>query len=186
MSLNPEGPLGSYLCDITLPAIPVMLQFLFCGTKKVNRIFIGRKKSNFPFFSPVCFLISCFLMFLYHSFHGWMLFSFNQFSISCYFWSLIYAMFSQLSYWSSRGCWSVWKSCIIIQNIFVLFVLGYLLVWSVITGQDLGILQTNEDFILREDIPWRSYQKESCPIRRVWRQLYSWWEHHPTGLYCRG
>ena len=55
-SLNPEGPLG--LCDVILPAILIMCQFPFCGTKKVNRMFKQVKKSNLSFFSSVCFLIS--------------------------------------------------------------------------------------------------------------------------------
>ena len=28
-SLNPEGPLGSYLCDVTLPALLITCQFSF-------------------------------------------------------------------------------------------------------------------------------------------------------------
>ena len=43
-SLNPEGPFGSYLCDITLPVFLNACQFLFCRTKKVNRIFYWVKK----------------------------------------------------------------------------------------------------------------------------------------------
>ena len=43
-SLNPEGTSGSYLCDVILPAILIMCQFLFCGTKKVNKDFYQVKK----------------------------------------------------------------------------------------------------------------------------------------------
>ena len=58
-SLNPEGPLGSYLCDVTLPSL-YHVSVSSCGTKKINRIFLpGDKTSEFPF-SPVCFLSSCF------------------------------------------------------------------------------------------------------------------------------
>ena len=57
-SLNPEGPLGSYLCDVTLPALSITCQFLFCGTKKINRIFYQVKK-NLIFLS---FLWSIFIV----------------------------------------------------------------------------------------------------------------------------
>ena len=53
----PKGPLGSYLCDITLATLLITCQFLFCGTKKVNRIFY-RVKQNLIFLS---FLWSIFL-----------------------------------------------------------------------------------------------------------------------------
>ena len=47
MSLNPEGPLGSYLCDITLPALLIMCQFLFYGQESKQRIFYQVKKNLF-------------------------------------------------------------------------------------------------------------------------------------------
>ena len=60
--LNPEGPLGSYLCDITLSSLLLMCQFLFCGTKKVNRIFYRVKKNlNFLSFLQSIFLFPVFL-----------------------------------------------------------------------------------------------------------------------------
>ena len=55
-NLNPEGPLGSYLCDITLPPLLVTCQFLFCGQESKQRIFNGWKKSVFSFFSAVKFI----------------------------------------------------------------------------------------------------------------------------------
>ena len=46
------------MCDITLLALLIMCQFLFCGTKKINRIFYWVKK-NLIFLS---FLWSVFLV----------------------------------------------------------------------------------------------------------------------------
>ena len=59
-NLNPEGPLSSYLCGVTLPALSVTCQLLFCGTKKINRIFIY-KKSKFLSFLWSIFLVPVFL-----------------------------------------------------------------------------------------------------------------------------
>ena len=42
-SLNPEGPSGSYLCDVTLPALSIMCLFFF-GTKKLTGFLPGEKK----------------------------------------------------------------------------------------------------------------------------------------------
>ena len=52
------------MCDITLLALLIMW-----NKENKQDFLLGEKKSNFPFFSSVCFLSSCFLMFLYHSFH---------------------------------------------------------------------------------------------------------------------
>ena len=59
-SLNPEGPSGSYLCDVTLPALLIRCQFLFCVIKKIKQDFLpGDKTSKF-----LSFLQSIFLVFL--------------------------------------------------------------------------------------------------------------------------
>ena len=55
-SLNPEGSLGIYLCDVTFPAV------LIAG-------FFTRGKSNLFLFSQEYFLFPGILMFFYHSFH---------------------------------------------------------------------------------------------------------------------
>ena len=59
-SLNPEGPLGSHLCDVILHAILITCQFLFCGTKKVNRRFYRVKKIFLSFLRSI-FLFPVFL-----------------------------------------------------------------------------------------------------------------------------
>ena len=43
-SLNPEGPLDSYLCDLTVPTLLITCQFLFCGQESKQRIFFLRVK----------------------------------------------------------------------------------------------------------------------------------------------
>ena len=99
-NLNPEGPLGRYLCDVTLPTLLITCQFLFCGTKKVNRIFYWVKKSNFPFFTLVYFLISCFLMFHYHSFMADSVIFFKSiFNFLLFLIVNLLHMFSRLSYY---------------------------------------------------------------------------------------
>ena len=45
-SLKPEGPLGSYLCDVTLPAQLITCQFLFCGQRNSTRIICHKSKKN--------------------------------------------------------------------------------------------------------------------------------------------
>ena len=44
LRLKPEGPLGSYLCEVTPPAQLVTCQFLFCGQRKSSRIFLPVKE----------------------------------------------------------------------------------------------------------------------------------------------
>ena len=62
-------PLGSHLCDVT-PALWVTCQFLFCGTKKINRdFFSGWKKFFFFLFLQLKFNSLFFLLILYHTFH---------------------------------------------------------------------------------------------------------------------
>ena len=60
-SLNPEGPLGSYLCDVTLPVLLIRCQFLSCRTKEVNRIFTRWKNLIFLSFLQSIFLFPVFL-----------------------------------------------------------------------------------------------------------------------------
>ena len=86
-SLNPEGPLGSYLCDVTLPALLIMCQFLFCGQESKQRIFHGVKKNlYFLSFCPVNFLNPC-LSYVPLSFcpPNIILLCVNRFLISCYY-----------------------------------------------------------------------------------------------------
>ena len=53
----------SYLCDVTLPALLITCQFLFCGTKKINRIFYEWKNIIYLSFLWSIFIIP--VMFLY-------------------------------------------------------------------------------------------------------------------------
>ena len=59
MSLNPEGLLGSYLCDVTLPALLITCHFLFCGQESKQRILPGEKDLYFLSFLQFNFLNSC-------------------------------------------------------------------------------------------------------------------------------
>ena len=60
-SPNPEGPLGSYLCEVILPALLIMCQFLSVE-QKINRIFYRViKKSKFLSFLQSIFLVPVFL-----------------------------------------------------------------------------------------------------------------------------
>ena len=43
-SFNPEGLLGSHLCDVIPPALLIMVQFLFCGRESKQRISLRVKK----------------------------------------------------------------------------------------------------------------------------------------------
>ena len=43
-SLNPEGPIGSHLCDVTFPALLIMCQFLFCGRESKQGFFLWVKE----------------------------------------------------------------------------------------------------------------------------------------------
>ena len=61
-SLNPEGPLGSYLCNVTLPPLMIRCQFLFCGQESKHDFSPGERNQCFISFSPVNFLnpfLSC-------------------------------------------------------------------------------------------------------------------------------
>ena len=48
-----------------------MCQFLFCGTKKVSRIFYWVQKKSLNFLSFLRFIFLFPVMFLYHSFNRW-------------------------------------------------------------------------------------------------------------------
>ena len=54
--------IGIYLHDIILPAVLITCQFLFCGTKRVNRIFIEWKKSNLSFLLSRFFFLCSFII----------------------------------------------------------------------------------------------------------------------------
>ena len=133
--VNPEGPLGSYLCVVTLSALLITCQFLFCGTKKINRNFYWLKNSSFSFLFLVDFLISCFIMCLDHSL-TMEDYAFFIKSIFYFLWNLIVNlrnMFLGLSHLSSWPSCLVWK-CIFPNSYFILFFPGYLLSWDIITG----------------------------------------------------
>ena len=97
MSLNPEGPLGSYLCDVLLPVLLITCQFLFC--RQEQRILYWVKKiCIFFLFSGLIFLILVFLMFLYYSFRQISYIIFCSFSIACYSCLLVHVIrFSDFS-----------------------------------------------------------------------------------------
>ena len=56
-SLNPEGPLGSHLCDVIPPALLIKCQFLFYGRERKQDFSQGeRNLCVFPF-SPLEIII---------------------------------------------------------------------------------------------------------------------------------
>ena len=63
ISLKPEGPLGSYLCDVTLPAQLITYQFLFCGQRNSTRSFTCERNLDYFYFSRINFCILVFLLF---------------------------------------------------------------------------------------------------------------------------
>ena len=46
-SLNPEGPLGSYLCDVTLPTLFITCQFFVWNKENKHDFLLGDKKFKF-------------------------------------------------------------------------------------------------------------------------------------------
>ena len=119
-SLNPEGLLGSHLCDVTLPALLIRCQFLFCGTKKINRSFYWVIKNlNFLLFLPSIFLVHVFFCsFLIPFTENLITFIKSIFNILLLLIVILRHAFSRLLYLSAQfSC-----SCIMIQ-IFYLFCL---------------------------------------------------------------
>ena len=111
-SLNPEGPLSSYLSDVALPALSVTCQFLFLWNKENKQDFLlgeKKKKKDLVFLSFLwsIFLVR-FLMFLYHSFHrGSIIFIESVFHVLLFFIFYLLYMLPRLFYLSSRRSCSV-------------------------------------------------------------------------------
>ena len=121
-SLNPEGPLGSYLCDITLPSLLITCQFLFCGTKKINRIFYWVIKNLYFFlFLWSIFKVPVFVCsFLIPFMENLIAFIKLIFNILLLLIVVLRHVFSRLSYLLTQLSYSIQKPCIMIQ-IFYLF-----------------------------------------------------------------
>ena len=121
-SLNPEGPLGSNLCDVTLLAFWV--SFL-CNKESQQNFLSGEKNLIFLSFLRSKFLISCFLCsFIIPFMKIFLIFIKSIFNFLLFFTINLRHMFTRLSYWS-WSC-SVWMSCIIISSP------GQLMPWSVV------------------------------------------------------
>ena len=134
-SLNPEGPLGSYLCDITLPALLIM-SVSFCGTKKINRIFYRVIKNlNVFLFLWSSFLVPVFFCsFLIPFMENLITFIKSIFGILLLLIVVSSHAFSRLVFF---GTTLVFVSEVVhynSNNLLILFVPGYLLTRSVVTG----------------------------------------------------
>ena len=123
-SLNPEGPIGSYLCDVTLRALLITCQFLFCGTKKINRIFyrVIKNLSFFLFLRSIFLVPVFFCSFLIPFTENLIIFIKSIFSSLLLLIVVLRHAFSRLSYFSAHFSCLFRKLCVTIQ-IFYLFCL---------------------------------------------------------------
>ena len=120
--LNPEGPLDSYLSDVTLPALLITCQFSFCGTEKIKQDFLlGDKKYKFLLFLRSIFLFPVFFCsFLIPFTENLIIFIKAIFYILCLLVVVLRHAFSRLPYFSAQLSCLFLKSCIMIK-IFCLF-----------------------------------------------------------------
>ena len=133
-SLNPEGPLGSYLCNSSHSFNHMLVSFLWNKENKQDFL-LGDKRSKFLSFSLVYFLVPVFFLFLSHSFsRKILLLLLNRFSIffivfNCFLLLIVVLRhaFSRFLYLLTQLSCSFQKSCIPIQicYLFCLFQVIY-------------------------------------------------------------
>ena len=98
-SLNPEDPLGSYLCDVTFPALLIMCQFFFLWNKENKPNFLpGEKNLMFLSFFRSIFLVPVFLCSFITPFMEDSIFIKSIFSILLFLIVDLHQMFSRVSY----------------------------------------------------------------------------------------
>ena len=141
----------------------VLVSFLW--NKENKQDFLpGEKKSNFPFFSLVYLLSSCFLMFLYLCFHGrFYYFHYVDFQniaiLDCWFTSYVFWTFLLI-------VMAVMLSMKVVHNYlnYYFVLLFQVIYWSICNNWTrTWDLADNEDFILREDL-W--YHGEEADLER--------------------
>ena len=117
-SLKPEGPLGSYLCDVTPPAQLITCQFLFCGQRKSTRNFYLWKKFGLFLFLTVKFLYPCVSLFFLSLLSLSMLFENSDFNFKDLLTGLSWHAFSRLSLFGTMLVCSRFGSRVYIFRIF--------------------------------------------------------------------
>ena len=148
-SLKPEGPLGSYLCDVTLPAQLISCQFSFLWTKKFNKDFYLWKKFGLFLFLTDKFLYPC-VSFVSLSLLSLTMLLFKiRLSLSCIYWLAISTcVFTTLAIIGTMlVCVRFGSRVSYIKNFnLFLFVPDYSAMRHAIPGLLLDIFRVGEDF----------------------------------------